>query len=126
MAVYFSNDVVLVVDDDPQQRQLFREIISSAGFVVREAADGVEALHAIENSPPDVVVLDLLLPTLDGLSVQQEIAGNSATKHIPVVIVTGSSRQVPWVPGVVLLKPVSPERLVSAIREALQRRRTLP
>ena len=62
-----------------------------AGYEVEEARDGLEALHMIENRPPDLVVLDLMLHALDGVSVQQELAARAVTRQIPVVIVTGST-----------------------------------
>jgi len=99
---------------------MFRQAIHFAGFIVREAGDGPAALHMIDDDPPDLVVLDLLLPTLDGLSVLSEMAAHGHTRHIPVVIVTGSTLNVdPRDVSCVLRKPVSPGRLIAAIQDGL-------
>ena len=113
---------ILVVEDDTDLRRLFRTALAMAGYLVEEAADGVEALHAIENRAPDLVVLDLTLHGLDGLSVQQELAAHAITRDIPVVIVTGSAIEVGGENvACVLRKPVMPDRLVHAVRQCLIR-----
>jgi diguanylate cyclase len=100
---------------------MFRQIIKLAGFNVREAGDGPDALRIIAEEPPDLVVLDLALPTLDGLSVHSEIAAHPHTRHIPIVVVTGSTIDVPGlVVECLLRKPVSPDQLIRAIRGCLR------
>ena len=111
---------VLIVEDDPDLRRIFADALFWAGFRVEQAHDGVTARHMIERDPPDVVVLDIELPTLDGLSVRDELAANSDTSHIPVVIVTGA--QFTWKlrsDDRVLQKPVTLDRLVATVRECL-------
>ena len=100
---------------------MFRTALAIAGYAVEEAGDGAAALHRIHNNPPDLIVLDLSLPTVSGLIVHQEIAAHAHTKHIPVVIVTGSIMNLDHL-GVpcVLRKPVDPEKLITAVRECLQ------
>jgi DNA-binding response OmpR family regulator len=113
--------VVLVVEDDVDLRRMFRAALSLEGFIVEEAGDGLQALHLIEQSRPDIVVLDLGLPTVGGLAVQQEIAASALTKDIPVVIVTGSTADLSQVPVFcVLRKPVTPEELVATVRRCIQ------
>lgn len=111
---------ILIAEDDHDLRRMFRMALAFAGFEVREAADGLDALRVIDYDPPDLVVLDLMLPSIGGLLVQQEIAANALTRQIPIVIVTGSD--LPFDEGIakcVLRKPVMPERLVQAVRECL-------
>lgn len=93
-----------------------------AGFTVEEAADGAAALYRIHHHhPPDLIVLDLSLPTVSGLIVHQEIAAHAHTRQIPVVIVTGSSMDLKHLEvPCVLRKPIDPERLVSAVRDCLR------
>lgn len=111
---------ILVVDDDADLRRLFRMTLSVAGYDVQEAGDGIEALQLIENHPPDLVVLDLALRALDGISVQQELAARAITRHIPIVIVTGSSVDLTGLNvACVLRKPVMPEELVKTVVECL-------
>jgi len=111
---------ILIVDDDADLRRLFRMSLTIAGYLVQEVGDGVEALQVIENDPPDLVVLDLVLRALDGMSVQQELASRALTRHIPIVIVTGSSLD-PTGDNVacVLRKPVMPDDLVRTVAECL-------
>jgi CheY-like chemotaxis protein len=111
---------ILIVDDDADLRRMFRMSLTIAGYLVQEVGDGVEALQLIENDPPDLVVLDLVLRALDGISVQQELASRALTRDIPIVIVTGSSLD-PTGDNVacVLRKPVMPDDLVRTVAECL-------
>lgn len=94
--------------------------LSLAGYEVQEARSGFEALRLIDNNPPDLVVLDLSLPGIDGLSIQQEIAANAFTRHIPVVIVTASTQDLSHLDvACVLRKPVRPDDLVVTVRRCL-------
>jgi DNA-binding response OmpR family regulator len=111
---------ILIVEDDSDLRRMFRTALSMTGYVVDEAADGLEALRIIEARPPDLVVLDLMLHALDGLSVQQELAGRAITSHIPIVIVTGSDIEVDALNVSCLMrKPVMPDELIRAVRACL-------
>ena len=113
---------ILVVEDNTDLRRMFRTALAMAGYLVDEAADGVEALRSIENRAPDLVVLDLLLHALDGLSVQQELAARAITRNIPVVIVTGSSLAVGGENvACVLRKPVTADRLLQTVKSCLLR-----
>ena len=92
------------------------------GYHVDEAGDGLEALYKIDQTPPDLVVLDLMLPQISGLVVQQEIAAHVVTRQIPVVIITGSSMDLSSVAATcVLRKPITPEDLLSTVRHCLVR-----
>ena len=111
---------ILIVEDDADLRRMFRMALIVAGFDVEEAGDGVEALRLVENRTPDLVVLDLVLRSLDGLSVQQELAARAVTRHIPVVIVTGSTLEAGGLNvACVLRKPVMPDELVQTVSMCL-------
>jgi CheY-like chemotaxis protein len=111
---------ILVVEDDAELRYVFRTALSFAGFAVREAGDGYDALRIVDQHPPDLVVLDLLLPTISGMAVQQEIAAQVVTRDIPIVIVTGSTLRVDETQvACVLRKPVMPDALVAAVHRCL-------
>lgn len=111
---------VLVVEDDADLRRVYKLALTFAGFNVQEAADALDALRHIEIEPPDLVVLDLILPGLSGLVVQQEVAAHAHTRNIPVVVVTGSDVNLEHVDlACVLRKPVSPEKLVDTVRSCL-------
>lgn len=111
---------VLVVEDHKDLRALFSEALALAGFLVREAADGMEALRLIDAAPPDVVVLDLGLPHVSGYDVLFELKEHSHTRGIPVVVVTALEQPMDNVPAdCLLLKPVTPDRLVEQVRRCL-------
>jgi CheY-like chemotaxis protein len=111
---------ILVVDDDADLRRMFRMALTVAGYDVEEAGDGLDALQLVENNPPDLVVLDLVLRSLDGFSVQQELAARAVTRHIPIVIVTGSALDTNALDvACVLRKPVMPDDLVRTVAQCL-------
>jgi len=112
---------LLIVDDDPEIRHMFRTALALSGYRVQEAVDGLEALKLLDCDPPDLVVLDLGLPIVTGHEVRQEIAAQAYTRHIPIVVVTGSA-VIPTTLDVacVLYKPVSVDQLVRTIRNCLE------
>lgn len=117
----FARKTVLLVEDDEDLRTLYRAWITGAGFDVLETDDGIDALQIIDSSPPDLIILDIRLPTLDGLSVREEIAADARTRDIPVIVVTGSQVDVKRLTGTrVLHKPVNRDRFLTAIRAAIK------
>jgi len=115
-----ARDTVLIVEDDPDTRRMYRAALSLAAFDVVEAQDGLSALHILDQRRADIVILDLMLPTVDGLSVQQEIAAHAGTRDIPILIVTGSTLPLDDVKvPCIMRKPVSPDELVAAVRRCL-------
>jgi len=112
---------ILIVEDNSDLRRMFKTALSLAGFDVDEAGDELEALRVVEERRPDLVVLDLVLRALDGLSVQQELAARAATANIPIVIVTGSTIDTDNVEvACVLRKPVMPDELIRTVRQCLR------
>src|SRR4051794_12216014 len=112
---------ILIVEDDADLRRLFRTALSLAGYDVEEASDGLDALRLIENRQPDLVVLDLILRSLDGVSVQQELASRALTSRVPIVIVTGSTQDTSALDvACVLRKPVMPDELIRTIKQCLR------
>lgn len=115
-----ARDTVLIVEDDADTRRMYRAALSLAAFDVVEAQDGLSALHILDQRRADIVILDLMLPTVDGLSVQQEIAAHAGTRDIPILIVTGSTLPLDDVKvPCIMRKPVSPDELVAAVRRCL-------
>jgi CheY-like chemotaxis protein len=108
---------LLVVEDDDQLRGLYGTALREAGFDVREASDGLEALRRIDEQPPDAIVLDLMLPRVSGFGVLHDITTQPHTRQIPVIVVTGTDELVNQYPvAAVLRKPLSPDDLVQAVR----------
>jgi two-component system alkaline phosphatase synthesis response regulator PhoP len=115
---------VLVVDDEPKIAQLARDYLEHAGFAVVTAGDGPSALHAARVRHPDLVVLDLGLPGLDGLEVMRSIR---LTGAMPIVVVTARDTELDKLLGLELgaddyvTKPFSPRELVARVRAVLRR-----
>ena len=111
---------ILVVEDDADLRRMFRTALAMAGYDVEEAGDGIDALRVIENRVPDLIVLDLVLRVVDGVSVRQELAACATTRHVPVVIVTGSTIPTDTLDAAcVLRKPIQPDELVRTVRHCM-------
>jgi two-component system, OmpR family, alkaline phosphatase synthesis response regulator PhoP len=115
---------VLVVDDEPKIVQLARDYLEHAGFSVLTAGDGASALHAVRTRQPDLVVLDLGLPQVDGLEVMRTIRAGSST---PIVVLTARDTELDTLLGLELgaddymTKPFSPRELVARVRAVLRR-----
>lgn len=111
---------ILIVEDDADVRRMFRTVLAMEGYDTEVAGDGLDALRLIEQRVPDLIVLDLVLQSLDGVSVRQELAARAVTSQIPIVIVTGSSIDTRSLDvACVLRKPVRPEDLVKTVRHCL-------
>ena len=116
--------VVLVVDDEPKIVQIARDYLEHAGFGVVTAGDGRSALHAARTQRPDLVVLDLGLPGLDGLDVTRELRRDLA---VPIIMLTARADEVDKVVGLelgaddYLTKPFSPRELVARVKAVLRR-----
>lgn len=112
---------LLVVEDDADLRRMYRATLTLAGFEVREAADGLDALHMLDGSePPDLILLDLGLPLVTGHTVAQEVAAQAHLRHIPVMVVTGSTEPLDYLDvACVLRKPVRPDTLTDAVLRCL-------
>ncbi|HXU79407.1 MAG TPA: response regulator, partial [Methylomirabilota bacterium] len=82
---------VLIIDDEIQNRALLRDPLEARGFQVAEAVNGAEALEHIAHSPPDVILLDLMMPGMNGYEVCQRLKRDPATAPIPILMVTALS-----------------------------------
>ncbi|MCF6476425.1 response regulator transcription factor [Nonomuraea sp. MG754425] len=117
---------LLVVDDEPNIRELFSASLRMAGFEVLTAADGKEALRVAEESSPDLVMLDVMLPDLDGLAVAGRL--RSRGRRVPVLFVTAKDTSEDRIAGLGLgedyvTKPFSLEEVIARIRAVLRRTR---
>ena len=79
---------VLLVEDEEPLRRVMKDLLEREGYAVVEARDGVQALDEVDRRAPDVIILDLNLPGLDGYGVLQQIRSRPATRHIPVMVLT--------------------------------------
>ena len=120
---------ILVVDDEPEAVELVEFNLKQAGFEVFTAADGAEALKKARSVLPGLIVLDLMLPEVDGLEVCKMLRRDPATAAIPIVMVTAKAAEIDRILGLELgaddyvTKPFSPRELVLRIKNILERGR---
>jgi len=116
---------VLVVDDFASVRFFHQSMLEQAGFSTFPAADGVEALAALEKHPVDLIVLDLLMPGMDGIEFIQRIRGNRRFSSLPILVITSEAeneqaQKLRETPGIgVVAKPNLPETLIREVRRLL-------
>jgi len=115
---------ILLVDDEPRIAQIARDYLERAGFGVVTAANGSEALAAVQRSHPDLIVLDLGLPLVDGLDVTRAVRRDS---NVPIIMLTARVEESDKIAGLELgaddyvTKPFSPKELVARVRAVLRR-----
>jgi len=118
---------ILIVEDDPDIAELVARYLDKAGFETTRAATGRDALKAIAANPPHVLVLDLMLPNVDGLEVCRLVRSNSATAALPIIMLTARAEESERIVGLelgaddYLAKPFSPGELVARVRALLRR-----
>jgi len=116
---------ILIVDDDPRITDLLRRVLAYEGYSVASAASGGEALNRSLERPPDLVVLDIMLPGLDGLEVAQRL--RTAGDNVPILMLTARDTVADRVKGLetgaddYLVKPFAPEELVARVKALLRR-----
>jgi len=122
------SELVMVIEDEKEIRDLVRYNLEKAGYRVAAAADGEEGLKQLFASRPDVLVLDLMLPGINGLEIVREVRGEPLTHDLPVLILTARSAEMDKLLGFeqgaddYLTKPFSPRELVARVRAVLRRR----
>ncbi|HVC10529.1 MAG TPA: response regulator [Burkholderiales bacterium] len=122
-------DHVLVVDDDAEIRNLLAEYLGQNGYRVSLVRDGREMRQALENSRPDIVVLDVMLPGEDGLALCRDLRAKSET---PVIMLTARGEELERIIGIemgaddYLAKPFNPRELLARMKSILRRARALP
>lgn len=118
---------VLVVDDEMQIREILRAYLAAEGFLVQEAATGAQALHLLATEPPDLVLLDIGLPDIDGLEVLRTLR---KTSDVYVVLVTARAEEIDTILGLgvgaddYVTKPFSPREVVARVKAVLRRGRS--
>jgi CheY-like chemotaxis protein len=116
---------ILVVDDNPLSRKLLNEMLRAEGFSVLNAASGGEALSTIAKQQPDIVLLDIMMPEMDGFEVVRRLKANEETRSTPIIMVTalddeGASKRLANA-GIdsILTKPIDRWELNSLLKRAL-------
>jgi two-component system alkaline phosphatase synthesis response regulator PhoP len=123
-----AKEKILVVDDEQDILELLKFKFSKEGYQVTCAASGEEALRCVRSEAPDLIVLDLMLPGIDGIEVARELKNDFDTKSIPIVMVTAKGEEADIVTGLELgaddyiTKPFSPRILIARVKAVLRRR----
>jgi DNA-binding response OmpR family regulator len=118
---------VLIVEDEPDIRELVVHHLKREGYLVSAASSGEEALRQAHAVPPDLVILDLMMPVMDGLEVCRRLRQDPATAMLPIVMLTAKGDEVDRVVGLeigaddYIVKPFSPKELLARVRAVLRR-----
>jgi two-component system, cell cycle response regulator DivK len=116
---------ILVVEDQPDNRQILRDLLGNAGYELVEAENGVEALAAVDRRRPDLILMDIQLPILDGYETTRRIRSKSDLQSIPIIAVTSyalagdDAKALAAGCNSYVTKPYSPRQLLAKIREYL-------
>jgi len=122
-----ANEKILIVDDEEDVLELVRYNLDRSGYHIETASSGEEALSKARKSMPELIILDLMLPGIDGLEVCKKLKGDVKTEHIPVVMLTAKGDESDIVTGLELgaedyiTKPFSPKVLIARVRRILHR-----
>jgi two-component system, OmpR family, alkaline phosphatase synthesis response regulator PhoP len=120
---------ILVVDDEIYIVHILEFTLTMEGYEVLTAADGEEALRRLEQDRPDLVVLDIMMPKVDGYEVLRRIRADEESRHLPVILLSAKGRPIDRETGLeigaddYIVKPFSPRRLLEKIQDLLERAR---
>jgi twitching motility two-component system response regulator PilH len=112
---------ILVVDDSPTDRQYLSDILTKSGYKVSTAESAEDALAKVKQSPPDLVLMDVVMPGQNGYQATRTLTKDEATKHIPVIICTTKGQETDKLWGMrqgardYIVKPISPADLLAKI-----------
>jgi two-component system, cell cycle response regulator DivK len=124
-----GNPIILYVEDDPNSRLLIKRILMAEGYVVLEAADSVSTLHILKNTQPDLILMDINLPEVDGYSLTAQIREQLNLRHVPIVALTANvmrgDRERTLAAGCVgyIQKPINVDTLPDQIQQYLMEAR---
>jgi two-component system response regulator VicR len=117
---------ILCIEDEPEMIDLIRLILGRRGFKVSGAAGGKAGLQAVRDELPDLVLLDLMMPDMDGWEVYQQMKADESTRQIPVIVVTARAQSIDKVLGIhiakvddYIAKPFSPQELLTSVEKVL-------
>ncbi|MDH5607010.1 MAG: response regulator [Anaerolineae bacterium] len=119
---------VVCIEDEPEMIDLIELILGRKGFEVIGAKGGVKGLESVRNEMPDLVLLDLMMPDMDGWEVYQQLKADEGTRDIPVIVVTAKAQSIDKVLGLhiakvddYISKPFSPQELMDSVEQVLLR-----
>ncbi len=116
---------ILVIEDDPSVRTLLSKSLSARGYDVTVARDGIEGLTQLEEARPDLLIVDIMMPRLDGMTFVRAVKGNESTGPIPVIFLTAKNDPKSMIDGInvgakfYVTKPFAIDDLVAKIEKAI-------
>ncbi len=117
---------IVYIEDEPEMIDLVKLILTRKGYQVTGAAGGQAGLDIVREQIPDLILLDLMMPDIDGWDVYQQIRADETTHHIPVIVVTAKAQNIDRVLGLhiakvndYIAKPFSPQELINSIEKVL-------
>jgi len=119
--------VILVVDDSQTIRAVYTELLTQSGFVIKSARDGVEAWEKVERHSPDLILMDIVMPRMNGYELCRKLRETPATENIPIVMVSSKDQEFDRYWGLkqganaYITRPCRPDELLGTINELLQR-----
>ncbi|MBM3151649.1 MAG: response regulator [Chloroflexi bacterium] len=123
-----NEKLILCIEDEAEMIDLIRLILSRRGFRVVGANGGREGLDSIEQEKPDLILLDLMMPEMDGWEVYQQVKADARTRDIPVIVVTAKAQSIDRVLGLhiakvddYIAKPFSPQELLASVEKVINR-----
>ncbi|MDC0835462.1 MULTISPECIES: response regulator transcription factor [Baaleninema] len=117
---------VLVIEDSVTQREMIANLLRGSGLTVIEATDGVEALDKIQGNPPDLVVLDIVMPRMNGYEVCRRLKADPKTQNVPVVMCSSKGEEFDRYWGMkqgadaYVAKPFQPTELIGTVKQMLR------
>lgn len=126
---HVERPAVLVVEDEPAQREVLAYNLEAEGFRVMRAGNGEEALLLVEEQPPDIIVLDWMLPSVSGIEICRQLKSRAETRNLPIIMLSARAEEVDRVRGLetgaddYVVKPYSVVELMARVRAQLRRTR---
>ncbi len=121
---------IVYIEDDPEMIDLVEMILSRHGFSIKGAHGGRKGLDVVHQEPPDLILLDLMMPDLDGWDVYQQLKADDATKSIPVIVITAKAQSIDKVLGLhiakvddYISKPFRPQELLDSVDKVINQRK---
>ena len=118
-------NLIMLVDDEPNLRDLLRQMLELGGYDVVEAIDGLEALEKLEETVPDIMILDVMMPNMDGVSMCKKLRAGTAFARLPIIMLSGKTQHRAVQEGLAaganqyLCKPITIEELLQSVRALL-------
>jgi DNA-binding response OmpR family regulator len=123
-----ANKTILCIEDESEMIDLIRLILGRKGFDVKGATGGIEGIKLVREIKPDLVLLDLMMPDMDGWEVYQQMKAEPSTRDIPVIVVTAKAQNIDKVLGLhiakvddYIAKPFSPQELLESVEKVFKK-----